>query len=169
MLKKNKPASNQKDGLFKSVMLAYLVLVLHVMLMLVLGLLVIFFRGVIQYILWIFLFGTVVVIVSGLYFYRRMKAEGKTLKQTLSSQTFAGRPVEVSLLGGMASFRVGMPGPANGLETRTVGPTHQLEDFKTSQLRDLTQLARLLEDDLITRDEYDEAKKNLFKQTGGMP
>ena len=169
MLKKNKPAGNQKDGLFKSVMLAYMVLVLHVLLMLVLGLLVIFFRGVIQYILWIFLFGTVVVIVSGLYFYRRMKAEGKTLKQTLSSQMFAGRPVEVSLLGGMASFRVGMPGPVNGLETRKVGPTHQLEDSKTSQLRDLTQLARLLEDDLITRDEYDEAKKNLFKQTGGMP
>jgi hypothetical protein len=169
MLKKNKPASNPGDGLFKSVMLAYMVLVLHVVLMLGLGLLVIFFRGVIQYMLWIFLFGAVAVVVSGLYFYRRMKAEGKTLKQTLSSPMFAGRPVEVSLLGGMASFRVGRPGPASALETRQVGPTHQLEDFKTSQLRDLTQLARLLEDDLITRDEYDEAKKNLFKKTEGMP
>ena len=163
MRKKNKPAINQKDGLFKSVMLAYMVLVLHVLLMLGLGLLVIFFRGVIQYMLWIFLFGVVAVVASGFYFYRRMKAEGKTLKETLSSQMFAGRPVEVSLLGGMASFRVGMPGPANGLETRQVGPSHQLEDSKTSQLRDLTQLARLLEEDLITRDEYDEAKKNLFK------
>jgi len=169
MLKKNKPASNQGDGLFKSVMLAYMVLVLHVVLMLGLGLLVIFFRGVIQYMLWIFLFGTVAVLASGYYFYRRMKAEGKTLKQTLSSPMFAGRPVEVSLLGGMASFRVGRPGPASALETRQVEPTHQLEDFKTSQLRDLTQLARLLEDDLITRDEYDEAKKNLFKKTEGMP
>jgi hypothetical protein len=169
MRKKNKPASIQRDGLFKSVMLAYMVLILHVMLMLGLGLLVIFFRGVVQYMLWIFILGMVAVVASGLYFYRRMKAEGKTLKQTLSSQMFAGRPVEVSLLGGMASFRVGMPGPANGLETKKVDPTHQLEDPKTSQLRDLTQLARLLEDDLITRDEYDEAKKNLFKQTGGMP
>ena len=169
MRKKNKPASNQRDGLFKSVMLAYMVLILHVMLMLGLGLLVIFFRGVIQYMLWIFLLGMVAVVASGLYFYRRMKAEGKTLKQTLSSQMFAGRPVEVSLLGGMASFRVGMPGPVNSLETKKVDPTHQLEDSKTSQLRDLTQLARLLEDDLITRDEYDEAKKNLFKQTGGRP
>jgi len=163
MRKKNKPAINQKEGLLKSVMLAYMVLVLHVLLMLGLGLLVIFFRGVIQYMLWIFLFGVVAVVASGFYFYRRMKAEGKTLKETLSSQMFAGRPVEVSLLGGMASFRVGMPGPANGLETRQVGPSHQLEDSKTSQLRDLTQLARLLEEDLITRDEYDEAKKNLFK------
>jgi len=43
---------------------------------------------------------------------------------------------------------------------------HQLEDFKTIQLRELTQLARLFEDDLLTRDEYDEAKRNLFKPTG---
>ena len=169
MLKKNKPAGNQGDGLFKSVMLAYIVLVLHVVLMLGLGLLVIFFRGVTQYMLWIFLFGTIVVVASGFYFYRRMKAEGKTLKETLSSSMFAGRPVEVSFLGGMASLRVGTPGPANVLETRQVNPAYQLEDFKTSQLRDLTQLARLLEDDLITRDEYDEAKQNLFKQTEGMP
>lgn len=169
MLKRNKPANNQGDGLFRSVMLAYMVLVLHVVLMLGLGLLVIFFRGVLQYMLWVFLFGTAVVVASGYYFYRRMKAEGKTLKQTLSSSMFAGRPVEVRFLGGMASLRVGLPGPSNGLETRQVNPTHQLEDFKTSQLRDLTQLARLLEDDLITRDEYDEAKKILFKQTGGMP
>ena len=168
MLKKNKPANNPGEGLFRSVMLAYAVLVLHVMLMLGLGLLVIFFRGVAQYMLWIFLFGTVAVVVSGIYLYRRMKAQGKTLKQTLSSSMFADRPVEVSFLGGMASLRVGVPGPSTGLETRQVKPTHQLEDFKTSQLRDLTQLARLLEDDLITRDEYDEAKKKLFKQAEGM-
>jgi hypothetical protein len=166
MPKKNKPANKEGDGLFKSVMLAYIVLVLHVLLMLSLGLPIIFFRGVIQYMLWVFLFGMVAVVASGVYFYRRMKAEGKTLKQTLSSSMFAGRPVEVSLLGGIASLRVGMPGPANGLETRQADPRHQLEDFKTIQLRELTQLARLLEDDLLTRDEYDEAKKNLFKQTG---
>ena len=130
MLKKNKPASNQGDGLFKSVMLAYMVLVLHVVLMLGLGLLVIFFRGVIQYMLWIFLFGTVVVVASGFYFYRRMKAEGKTLKQTLSSPMFAGRPVEVSFLGGMASLRVGTPGPANGLETRQVDPSVSTGGFQ---------------------------------------
>ena len=68
--------------------------------------------------------------------------------------------------GGMASLRIGMPGPANGLETKQADSMHQLEDFKTIQLRELTQLARLFEDDLLTRDEYDEAKRNLFKPTG---
>jgi len=165
MPKKNKPQKKKGDGLFKSVMLAYLVLVLHVLLMLGLGLLVIFFRGVVQYVLWIFLFGTAAIIASGIYFYRRMKAQGKTLKQTLSSPMFAGRPVEVSFLGGMASLRVGMPRHAKGLETGSVDPQHQLEDLKSVRIRELTQLGRMLEGDLITRDEYDQAKKNLFKQT----
>jgi len=164
MPKKNKPTKKSGDGLFKSVMLAYVVLVLHVLLMLCLGLLVIFFRGVIQYVFWIFVFGTLAIVASGVYFYRRMKAQGKTLKQTLSSPMFAGRPVEVSFLGGMASLRVGMPGHANRLETGVVDPTHQLEDPESIRIRDLSQLARLLADDLITRDEYDQAKKNLFKQ-----
>ena len=164
MPKKNKPANKKGDGLFKSVMLAYVVLVLHVLLMLGLGLLVIFFRGVVQYVLWIFLFGTAAIVASGVYFYRRMKAEGKTLKQTLSSPLFAGRPVEVSFLGGMASLRVGMPGHTKELESGSVDPGHQLEDFRAVRIRELTQLARLLEDDLITREEYDEAKKTFFKQ-----
>lgn len=163
MPKKNKPTNKSGDGLFKSVMLAYVVLVLHVLLMLGLGLIVIFFRGVIQYVLWIFIFGTLAIVVSGVYFYRRMKAQGKTLKQTLSSPMFAGRPVEVSFLGGMASLRVGTPGHANRLEGG-VSPVHQLEDPESIRIRDLGQLARLLADDLITRDEYDQAKKNLFKK-----
>jgi len=57
-----------------------------------------------------------------------------------------------------------MPGHANRLETGVVDPTHQLEDPESIRIRDLSQLARLLADDLITRDEYDQAKKNLFKQ-----
>ena len=165
MPKKNKPERKKGDGLFKSVMLAYLVLVLHVLLMLGLGLLVIFFRGVVQYVLWIFLFGTVAIIASGIYFYRRMKAQGKTLKQTLSSPMFAGRPVEVSFLGGMAFLRVGLPRQTKELETGSMDPQHQLEDLKTIRIRELTQLGRMLEGDLITREEYDQAKNNLFKQT----
>ena len=144
-------------------MLAYAVLVLHILLMIGLGLLVIFFRGVIQYMPWIFLFGVVVVTASGVYFYRRMKAQGKTVKQMFSSPMFAGRPVEVSLLGGLASLRVGPPGHAGEIGTRQADPTLQLEDSRTVRVRELTQLARMLEDDLITRAEYDQAKQILFK------
>jgi hypothetical protein len=158
-----KTAKDKGEGLFKSVMLAYMVLVLHVLLMVVLGLMVIFFRGVVQYMLWIFIAGALAIIMSAYYFYRRMKAEGKTLKQMLSSPMLNGRPVEVSFLGGLASFRVGAPGHAQQLESRMVDPTYQLEDPETARIRELTELARMLEKDLITREEYNRAKKTLLK------
>ena len=158
-----KTVTDKGEGLFKSVMLAYLVLVLHVLLVVVLGLMVIFFRGVVQYMFWIFIAGAFTIIISAYYFYRRMKAEGKNLKQMLSSPMLNGRPVEVSFLGGLASFRVGAAGHAQQLESRMADPTHQLEDPETARIRELTELARMLEKDLITREEYNQAKKTLLK------
>jgi hypothetical protein len=50
------------EGLFKSVMMAYLVLVLHLLLVFGLGLVVIFFSGIVQYMLWIFLLGAITIL-----------------------------------------------------------------------------------------------------------
>ena len=147
----------------KSVLLAYMILALHVVLIAGLGLLVLFFRGFVQYMLWIFLGGAAVVVYSGYRFWRRMKAEGKTLGEMLSNPAFRGRSVEVSLLGGIASFKLGAPGRYPAL---TVGdddpPVRQLEDPETARIRELNELARLLEKDLITRDEYNLAKRRLL-------
>ena len=164
MTSPKQPGKESGDGLFKSVMLAYMVLVLHVLLMVGLGLMVIFFHGVVQYTRWIFLAGALAIIASGVYFYRRMKAEGKTLKQMLASPLMSGRPVEVSLLGGLASFRIGVPLPGHRLESSLTSPARQLEDPETMRIRELTELARMLEKDLITREEYNQAKKTLLNQ-----
>ncbi len=143
-------------------MLAYMILVLHVLLMLALGLMVIFFRGVVQYVFWIFLAGALAIIISGYYFNRRMKAQGKTLKQMLSSSMLNGRPVEVDFLGGLASFRIGIPGNTQRLESRIANSATQLEDPETVRIRELTELARMLEKNLITREEFCQVKKNLL-------
>ena len=159
-----KQAENkQKEGLFKSVMLAYFVLILHVFLMVGLGLLVIFFRGIIQYMLWIFLAGSAAIIGSGYYFYKRMKAEGKTVKQMLETPLLSGRPVEVSLLGGLASFRVGPSTRNPELGMEGYQSVHQIEDPETIRIREITELAKLLENNLITREEYNKAKKQILK------
>jgi hypothetical protein len=155
--------NTQKEGLFKSVMLAYFVLVLHVLLMVGLGFLVIFFRGIIHYMLWIFLAGSAAIIASGFYFYKRMKAEGKTVKQMLKTPLLNGRPVEVSLLGGLASFRVGSSTRNFELDTDGVHTVHQIEDSETMRIREITELAKLLENNLITREEYDKAKKRILR------
>ena len=155
---------NEGDGLFKGVMVAYLILVLHVVLLVGLGFLVFFFRGIVNYMLWIFLFGALLILVSGYWFYRKMKAEGQSLRDTLNSPMFRNRTVEVSLLGGMASIRVGNSGEQQPLLPGSEEPLpEQLEWSGDNQLHELTELARLLKSGLITLDEYEQAKQKLFK------
>ena len=152
------------EGLFKSVMAAYLVLVLHVLLIVALGLVVIFFSGIAQYMLWIFLAGTAAILGSFFWFYRRMKAQGRKLREMMQSPMFDGRPVEISFLGGLASLRMGGSAhrpPELGSDVRN--PSYQLEDPEAVRLREIKELASLLRDDLITRDEYEKAKQHILK------
>ncbi len=153
---------NESEGLFKGVMLAYLILILHVLLVFVLGFLVLFFRGVVQYMPFIFLGGTALIALSAWLFFRKLKREGRTLKETLRSSTFQGRPVQISLMGGMASLKIGSPGDAPAVESLTGNPARQLEDPATQKIRELSELARLLENDLITQDEFELAKGQLL-------
>ena len=158
------PKKKESDGLFKSVMVAYLILILHVLLLVGLGFLVFFFRGIVQYMPWIFLGGTLLVLGSGYWFYRRMKAEGQSLRETLNSPMFRNRTVEVSLLGGMASFRVGQAGENQTLLPGSEDtPPQQLEWSGDNQVHELTELARLLKSGLITLDEYEQAKQKIFR------
>ena len=154
--------SKQNDGVFKSVMMAYSDLVLHVLLIAGLGLLVLFFRGIIQYMIWIFLGGTAAVLVSGYRFYNRMKQEGKTLREMVNSPLFHGRAVEVSILGGMASFKIGQDSNPRALPDTTFKTSNLLEDPASTRIRELSELVRLLEKDLITQEEFNSVKRQLF-------
>lgn len=154
----------ESDGVLKSVLMAYLVLALHVLVIAMICILVIFFRGIVNYMLWIFLGFTLLILGSGYYFYRRMRAEGKNLREMMHSPLFAGRSVEVSFLGGFASIKLNQHG--DHLQPALEGPSDrplQLEDPETMRIRQLTELARLLEKDLISREEYDTAKQQLLK------
>ena len=147
----------------KSVMMAYLILVLHVVLLMGLGVLVFFFRGIVHYMLWIVLFGAIAILASGYWFYRRMKAEGRSFRDTLNSPLFRNKTVEVSLLGGLAQFRVGHSNGPPLLDDWRSESTRQLEWSGDSQVQELTELARLLQNGLITPDEYEQAKQKIFR------
>jgi hypothetical protein len=151
------------DGLMKSVMMAYLILVLHIVLLVGLGLLVFFFRGIVHYMLWIVIFGGLGILASGYWFYRRMKAEGRSLRETLNSPLFRNKTVEVSLLGGLAQFRIGQSNERPRLDQDRSDSTQQLEWSGDTQVQELTELARLLQNGLITPDEYEKAKQQLFR------
>lgn len=156
-----KPTRN-RDGLYKGIALAYAILLLHLLLIAGLGLVVIFLTGVANYLFWIVFSGMILVGVSGYLFYRKLRREGRTLGEILRSPTFQGREVEVSLLGGMATMRLGGTSKANTLDAGGYVPPRQLEDPQTQRIREIQALADLLEKDLITRDEFDQAKHHLF-------
>lgn len=152
---------NKKEGIFQGVLMAYLILILHVGLIVGLGFLVFFFSGLIQYMGWIFFFGAAALLGSGYYFYRRMKEEGKNLKEMIRMPLLTGKSIEVSLLGGLASFRVG---PAGERSLLPDGEIHLLEDPTKTNFQNLKELAKLLQEGLITREEFDIAKQKFFSK-----
>lgn len=154
---------NDGDGVVKSVMTAYLVLVLHVLLLMAMGVLILVFRGLVNHMIWIFLGGVALVGLSGWWFYRRMKTEGRNLKEALKSEAFRNQTVEVSLLGGLASFRIGRSTEPPLLEGGRADSAPRLEDPDAVRVRELTELAKLLQGGLITREEYEKAKHQIFK------
>ena len=151
------------DGVMKSVMMAYLILILHVILLVGLGFLVFFFRGIVHYMIWIVLFGGLAILASGYWFFRRMKAEGRSLRDTLNSPLFRNKTVEISLLGGLAQFRVGNSNSPPLLDHPHSEDSRQLEWTGDPQVQELTELARLLKSGLITPDEYEKAKQKIFR------
>ncbi len=153
---------NEGEGLLKGVFMVYFILILHVFLIAGIGCLVLFFRGVVQYMMWIFLGCTIIAIASGCYFFKRMRQGGKNVGEVLNSSEFKGRTVEVSLLGGLASFKLGRPDNAPALDNGSFQQYQQLEDPATVRIRELNNLANLLEKKLITIEEFNETKKQLF-------
>jgi hypothetical protein len=92
-----------------------------------------------------------------------MKAEGRSLRDTLNSPLFRNKTVEVSLLGGLAQFRVGNANAPPQLDQPHRESSRQLEWTGDPQVQELTELARLLKSGLITPDEYEKAKQNIFR------
>ena len=161
MVLKNKEKESQH---FKSVLMAYFILVLHVVLVAGLVIMVIFFRGIVNYMVWIFLGGLIAIIASGYHFYNRMKMEGKTLREILNTYRDSGRSVEVSFLGGLASLKIGGEDhrpPA--LNSSSTGHIKQLEDPDSIRTKEFSELVRLLENNLITLEEYNKFKEKIFK------
>lgn len=158
-------------GVVQSVMTAYLILILHVVLIALIGLLVIFFQGLISYMIWIFLGLTGIIAFSGYRFYRRLKAQGKSVAEAMRTPTFDGRPVEISFMGGLASVRLGDPHGPPALEAPSAAPSvappdihmpGQIEAPKTGQIKELNDLAKLLEDELITAEEFQLLKQQVL-------
>lgn len=175
-----------KEGIIKSVFVAHFILVLHILVIASIGFLVLFFRGIVIYMPWIFLGGTAVIAASCYLMYNKMKKEGTSLKEMLSLPVFKNRTVEVSLLGGLASLKVGSPNGSQTDEIKTIDaeiidhprrleeplvdlgknsgkdPRRNFQKDSAINVQELTELAHLLDNNLITPEEYNKAKEKIF-------
>jgi hypothetical protein len=151
-------------GLFGGICMAHVILLLHVVLIALVGCLVLFFRGVTSYLPWIFLAGSALIGGGAWAVLRRLRAEGRSLRDLLRTPLFGGRNVEISVLGGLASLRLGNDAQTGSSWQANPPVTPlQLESPASARLRELSELARLLENDFITREEYNQTKQQLFK------
>ena len=155
---------NEIKNITNSLVLASSILIFHVLLLAGLGILVLFFSGIVNYIFWIFLAGSALITGSVYLFFRYMKKEGGTaFMKIMSLPELKGKNVEVNLLGGLASFKIASDKTElQVIETDVIPAVRQLEDPDSRRIRELTELARMLEKNLITLEEYHQVKKSLL-------
>jgi len=152
-----------KDSHFKSVLLAYAILVLHLLLLGGVLLFIIFFRGVVNYMSWILLAGIALILFCAYILYRRIKKNSQALHKIVTSPFFKGQSVEVSLLGGLASFKIDRSAaepPVIDAPPKVL----QLNAPEDNCIKELTSVAKLFENNLITSEEYNKAKKVILKK-----
>jgi cytochrome c biogenesis protein CcdA len=162
----NNKKKKEDRGFFNGIFLAYGILLLHVLLLILVGVSVVFFRGVVEYMPWILGGGLLLILLSGYLFFRRFRRNAEKLRQVLSDPVFRDRAVEVKLFGGIASLRLGQPLPdterPQQLSLNQAQQVVQLEDPETQRLRRLDQLVSLLEKKLITPEEFAQLKKDVI-------
>ena len=149
--------------LMKGLFLAQLIILFHVLIIAVLGITVLLLGGLARNLIWIVLGVIAITLILTFIFYRRAKKHSSDLLHDLDkSGMMRGRPLEISFMGGLMSFRVGSPGSPPALEAGRTPTIPQLEDADAIRKRELADLAQLLADDLISIEEYTSAKQKIL-------
>lgn len=165
--KKEQQQPTNEAGLFKGVFAAYSVLLLHAALAVILGLVVIFFSGVIHYMAWILLAGFLIIGLSAWYSIRKLKQHQKSLAEILSLPEFSGTSLEIRLLGGLASLKMSKNREdQDNMKTLPSSARMLLDSPGSGRLKTLTELGKMYENGLITRMEYLKAKEELLNNNG---
>ncbi len=147
--------------LYKSILAAFMILIMHVLLLGGIGVLVLFFYGIVNHMAWM-IFGVLCLSGGGYWLYKRVKSDGKALKEMVGG-SFKGKTIEVSLLGRLATFKICDSQFNRGTDRLRAGRGKQLPGPDLQTIGTLPELARLYEKKLITSDEYKKAKQEILK------
>lgn len=146
---------------FSGVFLGYFVLLIHILLILGLGFAVVLIKGIYDF-RWVIMIGGIVLLAgSGYLFYRRLKESKHSLREAMNDPALRDRTLEISLFGGMASLKLGHRDENIQLIDANHSEIRQLEAPQSSQINDLDKLVKMLEDELITREEFQQLKQKI--------
>ncbi|MDZ7833367.1 MAG: hypothetical protein U5L07_16605 [Desulfobacterales bacterium] len=146
--------------------MAFAILLFHVLLLAAIGLLILIFRGIVNYLVWILLGGGLLAGAGLFLLYRYIQKEKTMVAKLLELPELKDRRVEVNILGGLASFKIDNQNSDThwpAIEQESPSSVYQLDDPERMRVRELSELARLLEKNLISFEEYDRAKNALMK------
>ncbi|WP_321365543.1 SHOCT domain-containing protein [uncultured Desulfuromusa sp.] len=153
----------QNKSIFNGVIFGYLVLLLHVLLIIGLGITVVVIKGIYDFRWLIILAGLTLIGASAYYFYHYFKAHKQKLNDLMSNPAFNDRTLEISLMGGMATMKLGHKDDNIQLiEASNEPEVKQLESADSNQIEELTKLNRMLDDGLITREEFLRLKQQII-------
>ncbi len=153
--------NEENKSFFSGVMLGSIVLGLHLLLVIGLGVAVVLIKGIYDLRWLIFIMGIAVVGFSGYVFYRKFKENNRKIADLMSDPSLANRTLEISLLGGMATVKLGHKDDNVRLIAAEEAP-RQLEAPQSVQIKELSELNKMLEDGLITREEFLQLKKEII-------
>ncbi len=154
----------QNKSVFSGVMLGYLVLILHILLMVGLGATVVLIKGIYDFRWIIFVAGIALLIASAYYFYHKFKEHKQKIVDLMSDPAFRDKTLEISLMGGMASIKLG--NNSDNLQLIHAEGENEVKLLatapKSALIKELSELNRMLDDGLITRDEFIKLKHEII-------
>lgn len=158
--------NNGKEGIFKSIFTAYIILLLHVILLAGVGVSVILFQGIYHYLPWIL--GGITLLVMGIAWmiYRKLKTDSTHIRDMLNFPEFKDRNIEIRLLGGLASLSITGRSQKPMLPESPLNAQDHLVKLESSYNRTerkIIELTALYEKNLITRDDFETAKQKILQ------
>lgn len=158
-----------KEGVVKNIFIAYFILLFHVLLLAGIAIFVVLIKGFFQYLPWIMTGAGLLVALCVWLVIRQMRKNTGRIQDILSNEQLRNRNVEISFMGGLASFKIqSNTEDTNRLLTypdpdKLPTDTRLIETDTDKTERKMNQLNALYEKDLITKEEFDQARQSIIQ------
>jgi hypothetical protein len=159
-----------KEGVFKNIFIAYFILLFHVVLLAGIAVFVALIKGLFEYLPWIMAGAGLVIALCAWLIIRQMHKNSRQIQDILSNDQLKNRNVEISFMGGLASFKINSKEHDTARLLASPEPgNHSSEDIRLIETdtdraeRKMSQLNALYEKDLITKEEFDKARQSIIQ------